>query len=61
MVYGICALFGTYMAHTWQTKICSNILKGKNMGITVSFIFCLLSGLFAFWLFWKCVDWFEKI
>lgn len=31
------------------------------MGITISFIFCLLSGLAAFWLFWKCVDWFEKI
>ena len=31
------------------------------MGITVSFIFCLLSGAAAFWLFWKCVDWFEKI
>ncbi len=31
------------------------------MGITISFIFCLLSGLFAFGLFWKCVDWFEKI
>lgn len=28
--------FGTYLAHSWQTKICSNILKGKNMGITVS-------------------------
>lgn len=31
------------------------------MGLTISFIFCLLSVLFAFWLFWKCVDWFEKI
>ena len=31
------------------------------MGITVSFIFCLLSGFACFWLFWKCVDWFEKI
>lgn len=31
------------------------------MGLTISFIFCLLSGLFAFWLFGKCVDWFEKI
>lgn len=31
------------------------------MGITVSFVFCLLSGIAAFWLFWKCVDWFEKI
>ena len=30
MVYGICALFGTYLAHSWQTKICSNILKGNN-------------------------------
>ena len=30
------------------------------MGTTISFILCLLSGLFAFWLFWKCVDWFEK-
>lgn len=32
MVYGICALFGTYLAHSWQTKICSNILKGKKHG-----------------------------
>ena len=31
------------------------------MGLTISFIFCLLSGLFAFWLVWECVDWFEKI
>ena len=31
------------------------------MGLTISFIFCLLSGLFAFWLFWECVGWFEKI
>lgn len=31
------------------------------MGITISFIFCLASGLLASVLFWKCVDWFEKI
>ena len=31
------------------------------MGVTVSFIFCLASGLLCFWLFWKCVDWFENI
>ena len=24
------ALFGTYLAYSRQTKICSNILKGKN-------------------------------
>ena len=35
MVYGICALFGTYLAHSWQTKICSNILKGKNMNNSI--------------------------
>ena len=23
--------------------------------------FCLLSGFACFWLFWKCVDWFENI
>ncbi|CAG9879117.1 hypothetical protein BOVA604_2904 [Bacteroides ovatus] len=45
----------------WQVKIYSNHLKGKNMGITLSFIFCLLSGFACFWLFWKCVDWFENI
>ena len=44
----------------WQVKINSNHLKGKNMGITLSFIFCLLSGFACFWLFWKCVDWFFK-
>ena len=26
------------------------------MGLTISFIVCLLSGLFAFWRFWKCVE-----
>ena len=31
------------------------------MGLTISFIFWLVSGLFAFWLFRKCVDWFAKI
>ncbi|VYS90592.1 Uncharacterised protein [Bacteroides faecis] len=31
------------------------------MEVTLSFIFCLLSGFACFWLFWKCVDWFEKI
>ena len=31
------------------------------MEITLSFVFCLLSGFACFWLFWKCVDWFEKI
>ena len=31
------------------------------MGITLSFIFCLFSGFACFWLFWKCVDWFENI
>ena len=31
------------------------------MGITISFIFCLASGLLAFGLFWKFVEWFEKI
>ena len=29
MVYGICALFFFFLAHSWQTKICCNILKGK--------------------------------
>ena len=31
------------------------------MEITLNFIFCLLSGFACFWLFYKCVDWFEKI
>ncbi len=31
------------------------------MGITVSFVLCLFSGLVAFWLFWKCVEWFDQI
>lgn len=26
----------------------------------LGFIFFLLSGIFCFWLFFKCVDWFEK-
>lgn len=54
------ALFGTYLAYSRQTKICSNILKVKHGNNSIIY-FCLLSGLFAFWLFWKCVDWFEKI
>lgn len=31
------------------------------MEVTVSFIACMLSGIACFWLFWKCVDWFEGI
>ena len=27
----------------------------------IGFVVCLLSGLGCFWLFWKCIDWFEKI
>lgn len=27
---------------------------------TFDFLICLLSGLACFWLFFKCVDWFEK-
>ena len=28
---------------------------------TISFAICLLSGIGCFWLFFKCIDWFEKI
>ena len=45
-----------FLARIWHEE-----LQVKNMGITVSFIFCLLSGFACFWLFWKCVDWFETI
>lgn len=31
------------------------------METILSFIFCCLSGVVCFWLFYKCVDWFEKI
>lgn len=31
------------------------------METILSFIFCCLSGGACFWLFYKCVDWFEKI
>jgi len=31
------------------------------MGITGTFILCLLGGLACFGLFWKCIDWFENI
>ena len=31
------------------------------MGITLSFIFCLLSGFACFGLVWKGVDWVENI
>lgn len=31
------------------------------MGLTLSFIICFGGTLAAFWLFWKCVDWFENI
>lgn len=28
---------------------------------TVGFLICLLGGLAYFWLFYKCIDWFERI
>lgn len=28
---------------------------------TFGFLVCLLSGFACFWLFYKCIDWFEKI
>lgn len=27
----------------------------------LGFMVCLLSGIVCFWLFFKCIDWFEKI
>ena len=27
---------------------------------TMGFLICLLSGFACFWLFYKCIDWFEK-
>lgn len=55
-----------FLAHLWHylrqiIRIINPFKKVKNMGITLSFIFCLLSGFVCFWLFWKCVDWFENI
>ena len=45
-------LLARYWHITLPIKINSiNSIKVKNMGLTISFIFCLLSGLFAFWLF----------
>lgn len=36
--------------------------KRKKMDLfTIGFAICLLSGLSCFWLFFKCIDWFEKI
>ena len=63
--YQMCIYARTFVARIWHiewhVKINSKHLKGKNMGITLSFIFCLLSGFACFWLFWKCIDWFENI
>lgn len=28
---------------------------------TIGFAICLLSGMGCFWLFYQCIDWFEKI
>jgi|GEM_PF-86486 len=35
--------------------------KGKMDLFTIGFAICLLSGIGCFWLFYKCIDWFEKI
>ncbi len=29
--------------------------------ISVGFLVCVMSGAVCFWLFYKCIDWFEKI
>lgn len=28
---------------------------------SIGFAVCLLSGLACFWLFWKCIDWFDHM
>ena len=28
---------------------------------SIGFVVCTLSGIACFWLFFKCIDWFEKI
>ena len=28
---------------------------------SLGFLVCLLLGIGCFWLFWKCIDWFDKI
>ncbi len=28
---------------------------------SIGFAVCILSGVACFWLFFKCIDWFEKI
>lgn len=29
--------------------------------VSIGFLACMLSGIGCFWLFNKCIDWFEKI
>lgn len=31
------------------------------METILGFIICLLSGFACYWLFYKCIDWFDKI
>lgn len=28
---------------------------------SIGFLICLISGIACFWLFWKCIDWFENM
>lgn len=38
------------------------IKKNFKMDFTlIDFCICLLSGIGCFWMFYKCIDWFEKI
>ena len=38
-----------------------NLKKGIMDLFSIGFVVCTLSGIACFWLFFKCIDWFEKI
>lgn len=40
-------------------KLC--LTQNSNVMDILGFIICLVSGFACFWLFFKCIDWFEKI
>ncbi len=57
-------VYALFLAHIWHipgnTKYVGNILKGKHGNNSIIY-FLPIERFVRLLLFWKCVDWFEKI
>ena len=61
ITYLLFASNGTLLAYSVAVNNSINLKKGIMDLFSIGFAVCTLSGIACFWLFFKCIDWFEKI